>query len=149
VRPSQMMSTGLMLVCATWIALVLLLTTISFARAPAIEVVLEGTCPVVYVPLAHTLEKRVHRLGPRLYWPVVVWRDKVSGASIETFPRNNPAVPCNVVKMNARSIQRNIRDGQVTPELRVDYLALLTLCLLPSVPLAGIALLIRRRRAAI
>lgn len=146
--PSKIASLSFLSIAAGWLVLIPLLTTISVARAPAIEAVLEGVCPVLYVPLVRSIEEPLHRLGPDMYWPVVGWKDKTTGLDIETASRKEGPTLCSVVESKARSIKWKVRDGRLTPTVRVDYTALLLLCLLPAALLAGVGFLFGRSRAA-
>ena len=133
---------------AGWLVLIPLLTAIAVARPPTIEELLERDCPILYVPLARAIEEHIHGIGPSMYWPVVGWKDQATGITIETVSRSKAGgLLCSVIKSKAATIKWKVRTGELTPVVRVDYLALLVLCLLPAAVFVSVAILIGRNMA--
>jgi hypothetical protein len=141
-----MLSKLILIVAGIWFFLVPLLTVSAALNPPAIESVLEEKCPVVYVPLLRSIERRVHRMHPKLYFPVVGWRNQQDGAPIETLSRSERIPVCNVLDLKARSIERKVRSGELTPTTRILIGNLLLLWIIPAVLLAGSGLLVSRAR---
>jgi len=131
--------------CATWTALVLILTARAYFAAPGFETALSQPCPILLNQLVPSVERSLQAWHSSWQLPIVVWVEGRSGKEITSFRPGALIMTCDSLEQRASLQLEEKRSGASNPRLHIMTGHLLGLILVPSAVIFAIGILLGAR----